>query len=148
MSKKTLLHIDAGIENAGTPLIVGAAFDPGDKTLGMEQFPVPVTPASSQWHPGNRGLIPKFSDDAPKRAKATAFARRIRRRSAVFRHGPGAKRAPVRRSEFALSSCAKTQTQERREFNEGCTARIERNPRRADDCDLRMPGRLGADPWP
>ena len=30
--------------------------------LGMEQFPVPVTPATSQWYPGDGGLIARFSD--------------------------------------------------------------------------------------
>ena len=30
--------------------------------LGMEQFPVPVTPTSSMWYPGDGGLIAKFSD--------------------------------------------------------------------------------------
>ena len=30
--------------------------------LGMEQFPVPVTPATTQWYPGDGGLIAKFSD--------------------------------------------------------------------------------------
>ena len=30
--------------------------------LGMEQFPVPVTPATTQWYPGDGGLIARFSD--------------------------------------------------------------------------------------
>ena len=30
--------------------------------LGMEQFPVPVTEKTSQWYPGDGGLIAKFSD--------------------------------------------------------------------------------------
>ncbi len=30
--------------------------------LGMEQFPVPVTAATTQWYPGDGGLIAKFSD--------------------------------------------------------------------------------------
>jgi len=30
--------------------------------LGMEQFPVPVTPKTSQYYPGDGGLIAKFSD--------------------------------------------------------------------------------------
>ncbi len=30
--------------------------------VGMEQFPVPVTPATSQYYPGDGGLIARFSD--------------------------------------------------------------------------------------
>ena len=30
--------------------------------LGMEQFPVPVTPATTMWYPGDGGLVAKFSD--------------------------------------------------------------------------------------
>lgn len=30
--------------------------------LGMEEFPKPVTPTTTQWYPGDGGLIAKFSD--------------------------------------------------------------------------------------